>query len=159
MVGQPFDHYSCFLSHSTRDTEFAERLHGRLRDEKLRVWYAPEDMKGGEKMFPQIDQAIRTYDKLLLVLSESSMKSEWVATEIRRARKAELQAGGQKLFPIRLCSIDAIREWECFDADTGKDLAVELREYHIPDFTGWKDHDSLEAAFGRLMKDLRASVE
>lgn len=44
----------------------------------------------------------------------------------------------QKLFPIRLVSIDRIRDWSCFDADTGKDLAVELREDNIPDFSNWK---------------------
>ena len=87
------------------------------------------------------------------------MQSDWVATEIRRARKAEERAGGQKLFSIRLCSMKAIQEWECFDADTGKDLAVEVREYHIPDFSEWKNHDALEMAFGGLLKDLRASVE
>ena len=44
----------------------------------MRVWFAPEDVKGGEKLHEQIDQAIRRYDKLLLVLSEASMASEWV---------------------------------------------------------------------------------
>ncbi len=82
-----------------------------------------------------------------------------MATEIRRARKAEQRDGRQKLFPIRLCSMKAIQEWECFDADIGKDLAVEVREYQIPDFSGWKDHDALETAFAGLLKDLRASVE
>ena len=48
-----------------------------------------------------------------------------------------------------------IREWECFDADHGKDLAVEVREYFIPDFSAWKDNDAFEVAFSRLMKDLR----
>ena len=42
--------YSCFISYSFRDEEFATRLHSRLRDAKLRVWYAPEDMQGGKKV-------------------------------------------------------------------------------------------------------------
>jgi len=36
-----------------------------------------------------------------------------------------------------------------------KDLAIEVREYFIPDFSNWKDHDSFEAGFKRLLKDLR----
>ena len=52
--------------------------------------------------------------------------------------------------------METLRDWECFDADSGKDLAVELREYFIPDFSNWKDHDPFEAAFARLLKDLRA---
>jgi hypothetical protein len=65
-------------------------------------------------------------------------------TEIRNARQAEIRESRRKLFPIRLVGFDAIRKWKCFDADTGKDLAVELREYHIPDFSNWKDHDLFE---------------
>jgi hypothetical protein len=52
--------------------------------------------------------------------------------------------------------IVSIASWECFDADSGKDLAIELREYFIPDFSHWKEHDPFEAAFARLLKDLRA---
>ena len=122
----------------------------------MRVWFAPEDVQGGKKLHEQIDEAIRVYDKLLLVLSAESMNSEWVRTEIRKARKAEIKEGKRKLFPIRLVDFKTIREWECFDADSGKDLGVEIREYFIPDFSNWKDHDSFEAAFARLLKDLKA---
>ena len=41
--------------------------------------------------------------------------------------------------------------------ETVKDLAVEVREYAVPnDFSNWKDHDTFETAFTRLLKDLRA---
>ena len=85
-------------------------------------------------------------------LSEANLQSEWVMTELRKARKAERQRGKRKLFPVRLVDKETLRDWECFDADGGQDLAVELREYFIPDFSNWKDHD----AFARLLKDLRA---
>lgn len=42
--------YSCFISYSSRDDEFAQRLHGRMRDAQLRVWFAPKDVKGGQKL-------------------------------------------------------------------------------------------------------------
>lgn len=155
-VQQAIQFYSCFISYSSKDEDFARRLYSRMRDEHLRVWFAPEDVKGGEKLHEQIERAIQIHDRLLIVLSEHSMKSEWVMTELRKARRQEIQEKRRKLFPIRLASFEAIREWECFDADTGKDLAVELREYFIPDFSNWKEHDSFEASFNRLLKDLRA---
>jgi hypothetical protein len=52
--------------------------------------------------------------------------------------------------------LKTIKEWKCFDADFGKDLAVEVREYFIPDFSNWKAHDAFEAAFDRLVNDLKA---
>jgi hypothetical protein len=148
--------YSCFISYSTKEEEFARRLHGRMRDARLRVWFAPEDIQGGKKVHEQIETAIRVYDKLLIVLSEASLQSEWVMTELRKARKAERQTGKRKLFPVRLVDFETLQDWECFDANSGKDLAVELREYFIPNFSNWKDHDQFEVAFSRLLKDLRA---
>ena len=153
---EPIQFYSCFISYSTKNQDFAERLHSKMRDMGLRVWFAPEDVQGGKKLHEQIDEAIRVYDKLLLVLSPESMNSEWVRTEIRKARKAEIKEGKRKLFPIRLVDFNKIREWECFDADSGEDLGVEIREFFIPDFSNWKGHDSFEAAFARLLKDLKA---
>jgi hypothetical protein len=37
----------------------------------------------------------------------------------------------------------------------GEALAEEVRKYHIPDFSNWKNHDAFERAFARLEKDLR----
>jgi hypothetical protein len=154
---QAIQFYSCFISYSSKDEDFARRLYSRMRDEKLRVWFAPEDLKGGEKLHEQLELAIQVHDRLLIILSGHSMQSEWVMTELRRARKQEIREKRRKLFPIRLASFDEIREWKCSDADSGKDLAIEIREYFIPDFSNWKEHDSFEASFARLLKDLRAA--
>jgi len=114
-------------------------------------------MKGGNKLHEQIFQAIQVHDRLLLVLSIESMKSEWVMTEIRRAKKVERAENRRKLFPIRLVDFEMIQNWECFDADSGKDLAIEVREYYIPDFSNWKDHDSFESEHAKLLRGLRAT--
>ena len=151
--------YSCFISYSSTDEEFCKRLHSRLQQDHVRVWFAPEDMKGGQKLHEQLDAAIRLHDKLLLVVSEHSMNSEWVRTEIRKARKREVKEGKRVLFPIRLVPFERLQEWEAFDADTWKDMAVEVREYYVPDFTTWKDRDSFEAEYKKLLRDLQASAE
>jgi hypothetical protein len=155
---QPIQFYSCFISYSGKDGDFASRLHSRMRQAKLRVWFAPEDMKGGDKLYDQIDRAIQVHDRLLLALSESSMQSKWVETEIRQARKVERREGRRKLFPIRLVSYAALQEWMCIDSATGEDLAEEVRSYFIPDFSNWKSHDDFEQSFVRLLSDLKASA-
>jgi uncharacterized protein YjbI with pentapeptide repeats len=153
---QAIQFYSCFISYSTKDDEFAQKLYSRMRDEHLRVWFAPEDIRGGQKLFEQIERAIQSHDRLLLVLSEHSIQSEWVITEIRNARRIEAAEKRRKLFPIRLTKFDTLEMWKCFDGDSGKDLAVEIREYYIPDFSNWKDNVAFETAFSRLLHDLRA---
>src|SRR4051794_24348945 len=66
---------------------------------------------------------------------------------------------GQRRTTKRCCSrsgferFEALRDWECFDADTDKDSARNIREYFIPDFSNWKDQDSYKAAFERLLRD------
>ena len=151
----PFD--SCFISCSTKDEEFIERLYSRLQAQRVPVWFAPKDIRGVKKLHEQIEIAIQMYDRLLIVLSEDSLQSEWVMTEIREAWKRERAENRRKLFPIRLVDLDTLRAWKCFDADVGKDLAVEIREYFIPDFSNWKDHDAFEAEFAGLLNGLRAA--
>lgn len=154
---QPVQYSSCFISYSSTDEDFARHLYDRMRGDHLRVWFAPEELKGGEKLFDQIDQAIRVYDKLILVLSEASMTSAWVHTEVRRARNQEQRAGKRKLFPIRVVPMEQLQMWELFDTDTGTDVATEVRSYFIPDFSTWKDDDAFAVAYTRLLRDLKAA--
>jgi hypothetical protein len=158
LLNQPIQFYSCFISYSTRDQDFADRLHADLQNRGVRCWFAPHDMLPGKKIFDQIDEAIRVYDRLLLILSESSMASNWVKTEIANARQKEVSQDRQVLFPITLVPISKVKEWKCFDAERGIDSAREIREYFIPDFSGWKQHDQYQVAFDQLVKGLKAEV-
>lgn len=148
---------SCFISHSCKDKDFAEHLNTSLRSAGVKVWYAPEDMLPGETLREQIKKAIRSFDKLLLVLSTHSMQSDWVVTEIRDARKREKEENRRVLFPIALVSIDSVKKWECFDSDTGKDLAVEIRDFFIPDFTQWRDPGVFATQFTKLLEGLKSN--
>ena len=159
LVGTGVEFFSLFISYSTKDQEFTERLHADLQAKGVRCWFAPHDMRSGKKVHEQIDEAIRVHDKLLLILSPDSMQSEWVKTEISKARKRELTESRRVLFPIRLCTFDMLRDWECFDSDAGKDSAREIREYFIPDFSNWKNHDAYKLAFDRLLKDLQGKPD
>jgi len=154
LLNTPIQFYSCFISYSTSDQEFADRLYADLQHKGIRCWFAPHDVQAGKKIHEQIDDAIRVYDRLLLLVSEHSMKSEWVKTEIAHARQKEVKEQRRVLFPIGLAPFAHIREWKCFDADTGKDSAREIREFYIPDFSDWKSNDSYQKAFLSLMRDL-----
>jgi hypothetical protein len=156
LTGAALDFYSVFISYSTKDQTFADRLHVDLQARGVRCWFAPHDIRGGRKIHEQIDEAIRVYDKLLLILSNASMTSDWVGEEIARARKRERNENRRMLFPISIVPYDAVRDWQCFDADAGKDSAREVREYFIPDFSEWKEHDAYSRAFERLVQDLKA---
>jgi len=146
---------SCFISYSTKDQELADRLYADLQNKGVRCWFAPHDVQGGKKLHEQIDEAIRRYERLLLILSANSMASKWVKAEIRNARQREVAENKRVLFPVRLASYEALREWKLFDGDEGEDLATEIREYYIPDFSEWKKHDLYVREFEKLLRDLR----
>lgn len=144
---QAFEFYSCFISYSSKDEDFAKRLHADLQSEGVRCWFAPEDMKIGDKIRQRIDESIRMYDKLLLILSENSINSTWVEKEVETAFGKEQRNKHLILFPIRLDS-------RVMDTDTS--WAADIRRTrHIGDFTNWKGHDAYQAGFERLLRDLR----
>lgn len=154
LVVEPIEYYSCFISYSSKDEEFAKKLHRDLQGEQVRCWFAPEDMKIGDEIRPRIDEAIRIHDKLLIVLSENSVGSPWVRKEVETAFGKEIKFETQQklrrtvLFPIRLD--DAVMKTEeAWAADI-------KRTRHIGDFREWKDHDEYQKAFGRLLRDLKA---
>jgi hypothetical protein len=72
--------------------------------------------------------------------------------EIRKVRETKKKEKRRRLFPIRPTDFETMRDWTGFDADNGKDLAVVVREYFIPDFSNRKDQDAFEAALARLQK-------
>jgi uncharacterized protein YjbI with pentapeptide repeats len=155
IVGRPVEFYSCFISYSTKDQQFAERLCNDLQASGARCWLAPHDATGRNGHEP-IDEAIRLHDKLLLILSEHSLNSDWVKAEIANARDREEHEKRQMLFPITLVPQENIGQWKLFDAGRGIDSAREIREYLMDDFSNWKDHDSYQRAFQQLLKDLKA---
>ncbi len=160
LAGPSFEYHSCFISYSTKDQEFAERLYADLQAKGVRCWFAPHDMKGGKKIHEQIDRAIQFQYRVLLILSPASMSSNWVKTEISKARKREEAEKRDVLFPIRLVDYEIIQKWECFDEDIGLDSAKVIRGYFIPDFSHWQqDHNSYKQAFERLLRDLQDQAE
>ena len=103
LLGQPIQHYSCFISYSSKDDDFARRLHADLQDKGVRCWFAPHDMKIGAKILDTLDEAIRLRDKVLLVLSEASIASEWVEDEVTKAFEEERQRGSAAAWCCSQC--------------------------------------------------------
>ena len=148
---EPIQFYSCFISHSSKDDVFVSRLHNDLQAKGIRTWYAPEDLKIGGRFHARIEEAIRIYDKLLLVLSKNSVNSAWVEREVLAARDRQ-DKGEQVLFPIVID--DA---FEDVDAPWAKDIG---RQIQIGDFRGWdKDIEIYGKGFERLVRDLKKSAE
>jgi len=150
LSGKAIDFYSCFISYSSGDDAFATRLYDSLQGRHIRTWFAPEDMKTGDRMRDTIDRSIRLHDKLLLVLSERSIASHWVEHEVESALEREREEERELLFPVRI-------DDSVFQTEEGW-AGLIRRTRHIGDFRFWKDHDHFETAFDRLVRDLRKNA-
>lgn len=140
--------YSCFVSYSSKDQEFADRLYADLQNAGVRCWFAPHDLTIGAKTWDGIDEAIRTRDKVLLILSEGALDSEWVEDEVTKAFAEERRREELVLFPVRLD--DAVIE-------SKEPWAGKLRDNrNIGDFTHWKKHEAYKETFERVLRDLKA---
>jgi len=147
---QPIQFYSCFISYSSKDEGFAKRIYADLQERGVRCWFAPEDLKIGDKFRQRIDDTIRIYDKLLLILSERSISSPWVEDEVEAALERERKEYRLVLFPINIddAVLNSERAW----------AASLRRTRHIGDFQDWKTKDAYQRAFEHLVRDLQSET-
>lgn len=142
------EYFSCFISYSSKDDIFVQRLYSDLQNNSVRCWFAPEDMKTGAKLRITLDEAIYLHDKLLLVLSAASVASQWVEQEVEKALEKEQRENRLVLFPVRIDN-------SVFDISTG--WASYLKNSrHIGDFTKWKDTEAYSKSLKRLLRDLKS---
>lgn len=141
-------YHSCALSYATEDQPFAEQLYADLQRAGVSCWFAPHDLKIGNRLRDQIYAAIQNLDKLLLILSEHAVQSDWVEREVELVFERERQPPKTPmLFPIRLD--DAVMQ-------TGAAWAGDIRRIRfIGDFCQWQQDARYQLALQRLLRDLQ----
>ncbi len=140
---------SLFISYASQDEVIAQRLHADLRENDVPCWFAPHDLQPGHYFRERIDHAIHTQDKVLLLLSEHSVESSWVRSEVELALAREIAQDCTLLFPLRLDQ--AVMQ-------ASKDWATRLRESrYIGDLTGWQNHSAYQEAFTTLLQHLKVT--
>jgi uncharacterized protein YjbI with pentapeptide repeats len=151
LSNKSIQYHSCFISYSSMDEEFARKIHLDLQKNGIRCWFAPEDLKIGDKIRKSIDTNIQTYDKLLLILSEHSIKSQWVEQEVENALEKERDQDKIVLLPIRL-------DDKIMDIESGWAKYIKITR-NIGNFINWKDDNYYDKSLERLLKDFKALSE
>jgi hypothetical protein len=149
LVNTPFDFYSCFISYSEQDREFAERLHTDLDAKGVRCWLFSEDAKWGESLWGEIDRTIKLYDKLIVACSENSLQSPAVLREIERGLQREDREKKNVLFPIRIDDY-IFDKWE-------HERKADVVKKVVGDFRKWKNHHAYQKSLVKLLQDLQAT--
>ncbi|MGH1363282.1 MAG: toll/interleukin-1 receptor domain-containing protein [Calditrichia bacterium] len=151
----PIQFYSCFISYSHANKDFARRLHNTLQDKGIRCWLDEKQMLPGDDIFEQVDRGIRGWDKVLLCCTEQSLTSWWVDNEIETAFNKE-----QKLFRERKKKVLSLipLDLDGYLGDGWQSAKkTQVRSRLAADFRGWeKDERIFEAQVERVIKALRA---
>lgn len=136
-----------FISYSHGDTEFVDKLEPQFIEKGIRFWRDIHDMKAG-RMEKQVDHAMRQNPTVILVLSENSIRSDWVEHEATLARKLEKEFGRDVLCPVALDDSWKSAKWP-------QRLMEQIMEYNILDFSKWKD----DGEFGKMFNKMVAGLD
>jgi hypothetical protein len=151
------EYHSIFICYATEDHDFAERISVDLEANGFRCWLVPHNTQSDEWMRDNMDEAIQMQDKLLLILSKNSMNSPWVKAEVEKAYDRGVKENRRVLYPIGICPLEELRDWEESDPSIGKDSAREISQYFIPSFDSWTDHYTYRQVFTVFLRDLQSN--
>jgi len=144
--------YSCFIAYSEKDNDFSQKLYNDLKNTGIDCERWREGVKIGDRIIRWIHQAVEDYDKVIVILSKNSLKSENVHREISRTLKKELalrkkDPDAEVLIPVKVD--DYINSSYCKYEHTS-----ELTDKRIGNFMKWEDPNSYQKAFQLLLTHL-----
>ena len=91
-----------FISYSSRDRQFAERLATDLYREGMEVWLDEWQMTAGTDVPGVLTQSISMYDYFCIAVTEQSIRSDWVLYELEKALEKEKSESGGLVVPLLL---------------------------------------------------------
>jgi len=103
-----------FISHATKDDDFVKKLRESLEKYKIPVWIDSRNLRGGSKLEPEIETAIKNAKHTIVVLSPNTVNSPWVRKEIKKSLEIEKgHPDDYRTIPILLPGIEptALELW------------------------------------------------
>jgi hypothetical protein len=91
---------SIFLSHSHSDKPFVRKLAADLRAAGHSVWIDEAELNIGDSLIDKIREGLDDVDYVAAILSENSLKSEWVHKELEIASNRELKEKRGIVLPL-----------------------------------------------------------
>lgn len=91
------EEHDVFISYSSIDIEFADRIRELLQSKGVSCWMAPDSITYGDDYTSSIPYGIGNCRVFILLLSEHSMQSEWVPKELDSAISIK-----KKIIPFKI---------------------------------------------------------
>jgi TIR domain len=141
----------CFLSYSSFDTGFANALKEKLAGRGYLAWFAPDrpDMPKAwveeeQSLRERIASGVRAARVVLVVISDHSIASRWVAFEVDAALTGTTSPSQPAILGLAVSDLTSDALW-----------LSEVRSRHaVYDLTSWQDATSFEVQFQRITADM-----
>lgn len=95
-----------FLSHTKTDKPFVRKLAADLRNYSHTVWIDEAEIKIGDSLIGKIREGLDSVDFVAVVLSKTSINSEWVKKEIEIASNREIEEKKVVVLPIVIENVE-----------------------------------------------------
>ena len=95
-----------FLSHTSTDKPFVRKLAADLRNHGHTVWIDEAEINIGDSLISKIREGLDAVDFVAVVLSNASIKSEWVKKELEIASNREIEEKKVVVLPIIIEHVD-----------------------------------------------------
>ncbi|UCF92121.1 MAG: toll/interleukin-1 receptor domain-containing protein [Desulfobacterales bacterium] len=89
-----------FISYSSPDRDFAQRLVRDLKERAISVWFDEAELEPGDSIIGKIEAGIDRMDYLIVILSPASVASRWVQEEVRMALHKGLAGRKFNVIPV-----------------------------------------------------------
>lgn len=135
-----------FISYSHQDKDFVSNLAQMLVAARHNIWIDQWELNAGDSIIEKVQDAVGDADALLVVLSKSSVDSEWCKKELRTALVRELDEKKTLVIP---CLIE-----DC-------EIPMFLREKMYADFREEKGEafDLLDRSLRRVSNPEQSRIE
>lgn len=102
-----------FISHASADDDFVRELRIKLELLSIEVWVDSRNLRGGDQLKPEIEQAIEQASHVLVVISPKTINSIWVRDEIHMAEAVAKTKADFRVIPLMLPGVEpaALNLW------------------------------------------------
>jgi hypothetical protein len=90
-----------FISHSSKDKRFVRKLKECLSENCIDTWLDEDQLDFGDSLITKLEHALEDSTHLVIVLSPSSVESDWVKFELKKALKNNKTGLINKIIPIK----------------------------------------------------------
>ena len=99
-----------FISHSSSDKKFVKTLKDDLIENNIETWVDEDQLNFGDSLAEKLELALEQSSHFLIILSPTSVNSEWVQFELQKAIKQKDTQLLQKIIPVKYMDCEVPNE-------------------------------------------------